>query len=38
VGLAICKAIVEAHHGAITATRAPSGGARFTFTLPRLDG
>jgi len=34
VGLAICKAIVEAHGGHICVTDAPGGGARFTFTLP----
>lgn len=37
IGLAICKAIVEAHGGTITVTGAPSGGARFLFTLPRRD-
>lgn len=35
LGLAICKAIVEAHHGQITAAQAAGGGAEFTFTLPR---
>jgi two-component system, OmpR family, sensor histidine kinase KdpD len=34
VGLAICKAIVEAHGGRICVTDAVGGGARFTFTLP----
>jgi two-component system sensor histidine kinase KdpD len=34
LGLAICKAIVEAHGGTIAVDRAPRGGARFTFTLP----
>lgn len=37
IGLAICKAIVEAHGGTITVSGAPSGGARFLFTLPRRD-
>lgn len=37
IGLAICKAIVEAHDGTITADGAPAGGARFLFTLPRRD-
>ena len=34
VGLAICRAIVEAHGGLIELTAAPEGGAKFTFTLP----
>jgi K+-sensing histidine kinase KdpD len=34
VGLAICKAIVEAHGGHICVTDALGGGAQFTFTLP----
>jgi len=34
VGLAICKAIVEAHGGAIAVGRADGGGAQFEFTLP----
>ena len=35
LGLAICKAIVEAHRGHITAAQADGGGAEFTVTLPR---
>jgi two-component system sensor histidine kinase KdpD len=35
LGLAICKAIVGAHGGDITATNASGGGAEFTATLPR---
>jgi two-component system sensor histidine kinase KdpD len=34
LGLAICRAIVESHHGKITGTNRPGGGAQFTFTLP----
>ena len=34
LGLAICKAIVEAHGGTIVARNAPGGGAEFRFTLP----
>ncbi len=34
VGLALCRAIVEAHHGKIWAESNPSGGATFSFTLP----
>ncbi|MFC5521611.1 DUF4118 domain-containing protein [Polaromonas jejuensis] len=39
LGLAICKAVVDAHHGQITATNvtggAAGGGAEFTVSLPR---
>jgi len=34
LGLAISRAIVEAHRGTITARNAPNGGACFCFTLP----
>jgi len=34
LGLAICRQIVEAHGGAITAAARPEGGSRFVFTLP----
>ncbi len=35
MGLAICKAIVEAHGGRIAARSTPQGHACFTFALPR---
>jgi two-component system sensor histidine kinase KdpD len=34
LGLAICRAIMTAHGGGITAENRPSGGAVFRFTLP----
>ena len=34
LGLAICRAIVEAHLGTIRAENREGGGARFVFTLP----
>jgi two-component system sensor histidine kinase KdpD len=33
LGLAICRAIIEAHGGTIRATRSPAGGAAFVFSL-----
>jgi two-component system sensor histidine kinase KdpD len=35
LGLAICRAIVQAHGGTITAENRPGGGATIRFTLPR---
>ena len=37
LGLAICRAIVEAHGGRITGETRSGGGARFTIDLPRGD-
>jgi two-component system, OmpR family, sensor histidine kinase KdpD len=34
LGLAICRSIIEAHNGRITAKNRPDGGAEFSFTLP----
>jgi len=34
LGLAICRAIIEAHGGMIRAGKSPEGGAAFIFTLP----
>jgi two-component system sensor histidine kinase KdpD len=35
LGLAICKAIVEAHGGTISAENIPAGGAMFRFSIPQ---
>ena len=34
LGLYICRELIEAHDGTITADDAPNGGARFTIVLP----
>jgi two-component system sensor histidine kinase KdpD len=34
LGLAICRAIIEFHHGKIVAINRPGGGVTFSFTLP----
>ena len=36
MGLAICRSIVEAHHGALDVGAANLGGARFSFSLPLM--
>ncbi|MBC7602096.1 MAG: DUF4118 domain-containing protein [Ramlibacter sp.] len=35
LGLAICKAVIDAHRGEIHAQNAPGGGAEFSIRLPR---
>ncbi|MEL6258072.1 MAG: ATP-binding protein, partial [Pseudomonadota bacterium] len=35
LGLSICKTIIEAHGGEISAKTGVNGGARFVFQLPR---
>jgi two-component system sensor histidine kinase KdpD len=37
LGLALARAIVQAHHGILVAEPAPGGGACFRITLPRRD-
>jgi two-component system sensor histidine kinase KdpD len=34
LGLAICRALVEAHGGTIVGVNRPAGGVAFSFTLP----
>jgi two-component system, LuxR family, sensor histidine kinase DctS len=34
MGLAICRSVIELHHGAFDASTGSLGGARFSFTLP----
>lgn len=34
MGLAICRSVIEAHHGALEAGGSALGGARLSFTLP----
>jgi two-component system sensor histidine kinase KdpD len=38
LGLAICRAVVHAHGGRISAGNRDGGGARFVITLPTVDG
>jgi two-component system sensor histidine kinase DctS len=37
MGLAICRSVVEVHHGGMDAGPSSLGGARFSFTLPVYD-
>jgi two-component system sensor histidine kinase KdpD len=37
LGLAICRAIINAHGGRISAMQRPGGGARFVFTQPTAE-
>jgi len=37
MGLAICRSIIEVHHGGMDAGNSSLGGARFSFTLPVFD-
>jgi two-component system sensor histidine kinase DctS len=37
LGLAICRSIVEAHHGSMTMTETPGGGATLRISLPLPD-
>lgn len=37
LGLAIVRGIIEAHEGSVSASNGPSGGAVFSFTLPKAN-
>ena len=34
IGLSVCKAIIDAHNGKMSAVNRPEGGASFCFALP----
>lgn len=38
MGLAICRSVIEVHHGSMDADTSQLGGARISFTLPVFDG
>jgi two-component system sensor histidine kinase KdpD len=38
LGLTICRSIIEAHGGHIWAANRPEGGAKFSFTIPLVEG
>jgi two-component system sensor histidine kinase KdpD len=38
IGLSVCKRLVEAQHGRLTAARREGGGMEFCFTLPIVRG
>ena len=38
IGLSVCRTIISAHGGTLTAENVPGGGARFRFTLPTEEG
>ena len=37
IGLSVCRTIIKAHGGVITAWNRPEGGAAFQFTLPLME-
>lgn len=37
IGLSLCRAIAQAHGGALSVEPAPTGGARVSITLPQVD-
>lgn len=37
IGLSVCRSIIKAHGGAMSAANRPEGGAELTFTLPLME-